>query len=86
MRQNGATLRLVAGDIDHSFGVDAVVRAADRATSTNVEDTEETIVGQLACCPMLISLSFEPVQIAGRSKVGLNGLSRPINSPALIAL
>jgi hypothetical protein len=48
MRQNGATLRLVAGDIDQSFGIEAVARAADRATSTKVEDTEETIVGQLA--------------------------------------
>lgn len=48
MRQNGATLRLVAGDIDQSFGVDAVARAAERATSTTVEDTEERTRGQLA--------------------------------------
>ena len=48
MRQSGATLRLVAGDTDRSFGAEAVARAAERATSTTVEDGEETIRGQLA--------------------------------------
>ena len=48
MRHNGATLRLVAGNLDRSFGVEAVERAADRATSTSVEDAEETLAGQLA--------------------------------------
>lgn len=48
MRQSGATLRLVAGETDRSFGVEAVGRAAERATSTTVEDSEETIRGQLA--------------------------------------
>ncbi len=48
MRQSGATLRLVAGETDRSFGADAVARAAERATSTTVEDSEETIRGQLA--------------------------------------
>lgn len=48
MRQDGATLRLVAGDRDRSFGLDAVARAAERATSTTVEDAEEEIDGQLA--------------------------------------
>jgi hypothetical protein len=48
MRQSGATLRLVAGDTDRSFGTDAVARAAERATSTTVEDVQETIRGQLA--------------------------------------
>jgi len=48
MRDQGATLRLVSGDTDRSFGTDAVARAAERATSTIVEDSEETIRGQLA--------------------------------------
>ncbi|MCI3132879.1 hypothetical protein [Phenylobacterium aquaticum] len=48
MRQNGATLRLVAGDLDRSFGAEAVTRAAERATSTTVEDAEEVLEGQLA--------------------------------------
>lgn len=47
MRQNGATLRVVAGEADHSFGAEAVVRAAERATSTAVEDVDESIPGQL---------------------------------------
>jgi hypothetical protein len=47
MRQSGATLRLVAGDTDRSFGAQAVVRAADRAASTTVEDAEESIRGYL---------------------------------------
>ncbi len=48
MRQSGATLRLVSGQTDRSFGADAVARAAERATSTTVDDSEETIRGQLA--------------------------------------
>jgi hypothetical protein len=48
MRQNGATLRLVAGEADTSFGTDDVARAAERATSTAIEDTEETVEGELA--------------------------------------
>jgi hypothetical protein len=48
MRDRGATLRLVSGDTDRSFGADAVVRAVERATTTKVEDREETIEGQLA--------------------------------------
>lgn len=48
MHQNGATLRLVAGERDRSFGAEAIVRAAERATSTTVEDAEENIRGQLA--------------------------------------
>ncbi len=48
MRQSGATLRLVAGETDRSFGAEAVARAAERATSTTVEDTDETLQGQLA--------------------------------------
>jgi hypothetical protein len=48
MRQSGATLRMVCGETDRSFGAQAVIRAAERATSTTVEDAEETIRGQLA--------------------------------------
>lgn len=48
MRQEGATLRVVAGNRDKSFGAEAVARAAERATSTIVEDTEESVEGQLA--------------------------------------
>jgi hypothetical protein len=48
MRQDGATLRLLVGESEHSFGRDEVARAAERAMSTTVDDTEETIAGQLA--------------------------------------
>lgn len=48
MRQGGATLRVVAGDRDNSFGAEAVARAAERATSTVLQDAEEVIDGQLA--------------------------------------
>lgn len=48
MRQRGATLRVVAGDRDNSFGAEAVARAADRASSTVLQEGEEVIVGQLA--------------------------------------
>jgi hypothetical protein len=48
MRARGATLRVVAGEVDHSFGAEAVARAAERASSTKVEDAEESIKGQLA--------------------------------------
>ena len=48
MRSNGATMRLVVGDADKSFGDDAVARAADRATSTTVEETAEPVAGRLA--------------------------------------
>jgi hypothetical protein len=47
MRENGATLRLVAGDSDKNFGLTEIIRAADRAISTKVEETEEIIRGQL---------------------------------------
>jgi len=47
MRSNGATLRLVSGETDRSFGTEAVERAAERATSTTVQDSEEVLRGQL---------------------------------------
>ena len=48
MRQSGATLRLVSGDMDRSFGAQSVERAAERATSTTVEEAEESIRGYLS--------------------------------------
>jgi len=48
MRLRGATLRVVAGDRDNSFGPAAVTRAAERATSTVLQEGEEVIAGQLA--------------------------------------
>ena len=47
MRTSGATFRLLAGDEDRSFGPEAVSRAAERASSTSVTETEERIEGQL---------------------------------------
>lgn len=48
MKSSGATLRLVAGSRDHSFGQEAVSRAAERAQSTSLEEVEESIPGQLS--------------------------------------
>jgi hypothetical protein len=48
MRRSGATMRLVAGDTDRSFGADAVARAAERAKTTTVEDVDDVVTGQLA--------------------------------------
>jgi hypothetical protein len=47
MRYSGAPLRLVAGASDTSFTTDAVVRAAERADTTAVEEVQEVIDGQL---------------------------------------
>lgn len=47
MRTSGATFRLLAGDEDRSFGAEAVSRAAERASSTRVTETEEQVEGQL---------------------------------------
>jgi hypothetical protein len=48
LSQEGATLRLVAGETDRPFDNDAVARAAKRATTTTILDKDEDIVGQLA--------------------------------------
>jgi hypothetical protein len=48
LRREGATLRMVAGDIEHSFDETSVERAAERAKVTTVVDKEESIEGQLA--------------------------------------
>jgi hypothetical protein len=47
MRYSGATLRLIAGASDTSFNTDAVIRAAERADTTAVEDVQEVIDGEL---------------------------------------
>lgn len=47
MRSSGATLRLVSGETDSSFGNEAVERAAERATSTTVRDSDEVLQGRL---------------------------------------
>jgi hypothetical protein len=48
LRQGGATLRLVTGDKDESFGNTAVERAVERATSTTVSEEEDLALGQLS--------------------------------------
>lgn len=48
MRQEGATFRMVAGEIDRSFDAASVERAAERAKVTTVKDCEELISGILA--------------------------------------
>jgi hypothetical protein len=48
MRHSGATMRLLAGDTDRSFGAEAVARASERAKTTTVEDFDDSVVGQLA--------------------------------------
>ena len=47
MHESSATLRVVAGDTDRSFGAEAVARAADRAASTTVEEIAEQMEGEL---------------------------------------
>jgi hypothetical protein len=48
MRHSAATMRLLAGETDRSFGVEAVARAAERAKTTTVEEFDDSVVGQLA--------------------------------------
>jgi hypothetical protein len=47
LRQASATLRLVTGEQEMSFDVAAVTRAAERATSTAVDDVPEDLRGYL---------------------------------------
>ena len=47
MRREGATLRMVAGEVERSFDDVAVERAAERAKVTAIQDKEESIAGQL---------------------------------------
>ena len=48
MRKSGATVRLVSGDTDRSFGSDVVARAVERARTTTVVDGDDVVRGQLA--------------------------------------
>lgn len=48
MRQEGATLRMIAGEFDRTFDTASVERAAERAKVTTVVDKEDRIPGQLA--------------------------------------
>lgn len=45
MRQAGATFRIVNGDRDRSLLAPAIARAEDRATTTDVRDGDEEILG-----------------------------------------
>lgn len=48
MRQHGATLRMVAGDSEFQFGMEAVARGVERASGTSIEEDEKKLEGQLA--------------------------------------
>ncbi|MET4482190.1 hypothetical protein [Bradyrhizobium sp. F1.13.3] len=48
MRKSGATVRLVSGVTDRSFGSDVVARAVERARTTTVVDAGDVVRGQLA--------------------------------------
>jgi len=48
LRQDAATFRIVVGEVDKSFGLDAVARAAERASMTDVSEAEEILIGQLS--------------------------------------
>jgi hypothetical protein len=82
MRQNGATLRLVAGELDTSFGADDVARAAERATSTAIEDTEETFEGELGGV-LPDAHQFEFRAIAPRDTVLRGRVERTISATEL---
>jgi len=82
MRQNGATLRLVAGEVDTSFGADDVARAAERATSTAIEDTEETFEGELGGV-LPDAHQFEFRAIAPRDTVLRGRVERTISATEL---
>jgi hypothetical protein len=47
MNQRGATFRLVAGDNDRTFSAQRVTLAAERASTTNLEESEESAYGRL---------------------------------------
>ena len=48
LHRNGATLRLVTQNSDHSFGVQVVKRASERAKSTITRTEKQNIPGRLA--------------------------------------
>jgi hypothetical protein len=47
VRQDGATFRIVVGELDRSFDLASVERAAERANVTTLEDRDERIAGVL---------------------------------------
>jgi hypothetical protein len=47
MNQRGATFRLVAGENDRTFSSQRVTLAAERASTTNLEEAEESAYGRL---------------------------------------
>lgn len=47
LRDSGATMRLVVGNSENSFGSGAVMLAAERANTTDIEQQEESIEGEL---------------------------------------
>jgi len=48
IRDSGATMRLVVGQSDNTFGSQAVAMAAERANTTEIDETEEFMEGQLS--------------------------------------
>jgi hypothetical protein len=48
MRQNGATLRMIANEYEFEFGAEAVGRGAERASGTAIEEEVIEYEGQLA--------------------------------------
>jgi hypothetical protein len=64
MRQSGATLRLVSGTVDRTFGTETVAQAAERATTTSVEESQEILRGQLTgILPESRQFEFRAVEI-----------------------
>lgn len=66
MHHSGATLRIVAGNIDRSFDRSAVARAAERATSTTLIEDEREVRGQLCgILPKAHQFEFRPTDDGG---------------------
>lgn len=75
LKTSGATLRLLAGEVDRSFGSEAVARASERATTTTVEETDDFVIGQLGgILPEAHQFEFRTVGELGviRGKVDKN--------------
>lgn len=57
-----ATLRIVVGDSDVAFNSDAIQRAVDRASTTEVNDEERELIGSLAgALPTAHQFEFQPL-------------------------
>ncbi|RWA98008.1 MULTISPECIES: hypothetical protein [unclassified Mesorhizobium] len=48
MNANGATIKVVSGGHEFSFGAEAIARAAERARVTSVDEGEDLILGRLS--------------------------------------